>query len=444
MSTPYATRFGDGSTVDDRLDNGVAHAAAGPSGDTAMETDDGVAHPAARPSDVAGGDVHSGDTVRPHDAAGAIPADEVVTELCRRVADLRGDVRRLVDAEVRRVVPLASDDDQRRLASEAVARLSGLGDLEVLMADPTVDEVLVNAGCDIWVDRAGRLERAGTLEGQPVEHLIERILAPIGRRLDRSSPIVDARLRDGSRVCAVVAPIAVDGTSLSIRRFSPVVRPLGAFTDAGGQQVLTDVVSARCNVVVCGATSSGKTSLLASLTALLPDGERLLVMEDTAELPITSGHAIRLEARPQSADVPDPIGLDSLVRTALRLRPDRLVVGEIRGTEVLGLVQAMNTGHDGSLSTCHANGPLDALLRLESLVLQAAPSWPLPAIRQQLSRSIDVVVHVERHGHDRHVESVSEVIVADDDPGAAPAVRTLGVGRGSRFEIVDELTRRRR
>jgi pilus assembly protein CpaF len=206
------------------------------------------------------------------------------------------------------------------------------------------------------------------------------------------------------------------------------------------------VVEQRCNVLVCGATSTGKTSLLASITSLIPDDERLLILEDTAELPAFGRHTIRLEARPASADLPTAIPLEALVRTALRLRPDRLIVGEIRGAEVLGLVQAMNTGHDGSFSTCHANGPLDALLRLESLVLQAAPSWPLPAIRQQLARSIDVVIHVGRHGDgQRRIESIAEVAVPDAGGAlTAPGLRILGALGDDGFERHGELDRGRR
>lgn len=341
---------------------------------------------------------------------------DALDELCRRLADMTGDVRDLVEREVRRVAPLAAPAEQERLAADAIARLGGLGELEALLADPAVDEVLVNGGTDIWIERGGTLTRAGELRGQPLEHIIERILGPIGRRVDRTSPIVDARLPDGSRVCAVVAPVGVDGPCLSIRRFSSAVRPLAAFTDSVGVELCREIVAARCNVVVSGATSSGKTSLLASLIAELPDRERVVVLEDTAELPIGDQHVVRFEARPPSIDGPGAITLDDLVRTALRFRPDRLIVGEIRGHEVLSLVQALNTGHDGSFSTCHANGPLDALLRLESLVLQAAPTWPLAAIREQLARSVDVVVHVARSrpASGRRIVSISEVVDGDE------------------------------
>ena len=383
------------------------------------------------------------DEAQPPAATGA--DGHLVAELCRRVAHIRGDVDMLVDEEVRRLAPLSSPAEQRQLAREAIARLSGLGDLEALVADPTIDEVLVNRGREIWIERSGVLLRAGVLDGQPIEQLIERILAPIGRRLDRTTPIVDARLASGARVCAVVPPVAVDGTSLSIRRFASTIRPLSSFTDDVGAELCGELIAARCNVLVCGATSSGKTSLLASLTTLVPDDERVLILEDTAELPVAGRHTVRLEARPATADLPTAVTLEALVRTALRLRPDRLIVGEIRGPEVLGLVQAMNTGHDGSFSTCHANGALDALLRLESLVLQAAPTWPLVAIRQQLARSIDVVVHVGRHddGH-RRIESISEICMPDPGGGlVAPELRVLARQGVDGFERLGELHRRR-
>ena len=330
----------------------------------------------------------------PHDN----PHDDIVLAgICARAASSAGDVAAIVESEVRQAFPLHSRDDQRRLAQHAVARLVGLGDLDVLLRDPSVDEVLVNAGCEIWVDRGGTVTAAGHLHGQRVEHLLERILAPIGRRIDRTAPIVDARLPDGSRVCAVLPPVAVDGAVLSIRRFPSDTRAIDEFTGPGGQALLPrDPGGARCNVLVSGATSSGKTSLLSALLSATPAGERVLVIEDTCELAIGRGGAVRFEARPALADGPPPVTLADLVRAALRLRPDRIVVGEVRGDEVLALVQAMNTGHDGSMSTCHANSPVDALYRLETLVLQAAPTWPLAAIRQQLQRSIDIVVHVER------------------------------------------------
>lgn len=374
----------------------------------------------------------------------------VVGEVCRVVGATPGDPTALVRAEVRRLAPLASHDEQIALATRAVARLTGLGELDAFLHDPGIDEVLVNGAREIWIDRAGVLAHVGTLEADRVDHLIERVLAPLGRRVDRSSPIVDARLPDGARICAVLPPVAVDGAALSIRRFQRRGLPIEAFTDRPGRQMLLDIVAARCNVLVCGATSSGKTSLVAALLASCAPSERLLIVEDTTELPIAHRHAVRLEARPASVDGPAPIDLAQLVRTALRLRPDRIVVGEVRGDEVLALVQAMNTGHDGSMSTCHANGPLDALLRLESLVLQAAPTWPLAAIRHQLARSIDVVVHVDRQAGAavRRVTSITEValpVAATDGsstpPGLIPLAQRTGDGTTA---IVGTLTRGRR
>ena len=374
----------------------------------------------------------------PHD-------DTILAGICARAASCAGDVAAIVESEVRQAFPLHSRDDQQRLAQHAVARLVGLGDLDVLLRDPSVDEVLVNAGSEIWVDRGGTVIAAGHLHGQRVEHLLERILAPIGRRIDRTAPIVDARLPDGSRVCAVLPPVAVDGAVLSIRRFPSDTRAIDEFTGPGGQALLHEILAARCNVLVSGATSSGKTSLLSALLSATAAGERVLVIEDTCELAIGRGGAVRFEARPALADGPPPVTLADLVRAALRLRPDRIVVGEVRGDEVLALVQAMNTGHDGSMSTCHANGPVDALYRLETLVLQAAPTWPLAAIRQQLQRSIDIVVHVERDARAkrRTVTEISEVVDAHESAGP-PAVRTLArTSPSGRLEVVAALTRRR-
>ena len=366
----------------------------------------------------------------------------VLDQVCADVGDRPGRLDDLVADAVRRLAPLSTAAERRRLQRDAVARMEGLGELDRLVDDPTIDEVLVN-GDEIWIDRDGRLVRAGELRAGSLEQVVERILAPIGRRVDRTSPIVDARLPGGARVCAVVPPVSVSGPTLSIRRFPDEARPIEAFTDAAGVAACRELVSAGANVVVCGATSSGKTSLLAALVAEVDDAERVIVLEDTSELPCRAPHLVRMEARPESPEGVEAIPLERLVRTALRLRPDRLVVGEVRGDEVLALCQAMNTGHDGSFSTCHANGPLDALLRLESLVLQAAPQWPLIAVRRQLARSIDVVVHVSRRGARRLIESISEVVepTADEPPGLRPLA---SIGDDGRLVRTAALERRRR
>ncbi len=376
------------------------------------------------------------------DAEGA--SRKLLADVCASVRDVEGDLDVLIDGAVRRLAPLATAADRRMLRDAALAQMSGLGELDALVTNPDIDEVLVN-GDEVWIDRNGRIVPAGRLSGTTIEQVIERILAPIGRRVDRTSPIVDARLADGSRVCAVVEPVAVGGSALSIRRFASAVRPLSDFTDEAGATLLDEIVTARCNVIVSGSTSSGKTSLLASMIDRIDPGDRLIVLEDTAELPCRTPHQVRFEARAATAEGVAAITLGDLVRTALRLRPDRLVVGEVRSDECLALTQAMNTGHDGSFSTCHANGPLDAMLRLESLVLQSAPQWPLPAVRQQLARSIDVVVHVDRLDGRRRVSSISEVV--RPEPGrqeSGPTVRTLGRASGTGFTVVAQLQRGRR
>jgi pilus assembly protein CpaF len=373
-------------------------------------------------------------------AEGALD-ERLVLALCRAAEHEPGDAEAAVRAHVRRVAPLATAEHAEHLVRAAVARLDGLGALDALVTDERVDEVLVNPAGDVWTDRHGQLERRGTIGPADLAVVIERILTPLGRRLDRTNPIVDARLPDGSRVCAVVDPVAVGGTCLSLRRFQPAPLPLDAFATPQVAALLEEILARRCNVVVSGATSSGKTSLLASLLSRTAPGERIVTLEDTAELNPTVDHLVRLEARPPSIDGAPAITLDRLLRTALRLRPDRLVVGEVRGSEVVGLMQALNTGHDGALSTCHANGALDALHRLETLVVQSAPAWPLTAVRQHLARCVDVVVHLARTGAGtRRVSEIAEVVPPADDP--TPTLRVRAVVADA--TVVGALGRRRR
>lgn len=322
----------------------------------------------------------------------------------------------------------------------------GYGPLERWLHDDDITEVMVNAGRHVWIERrthatdpqGGRRgpQYVGSLEPGVLDTVIERILTPIGRRLDRLTPVVDARLADGSRVCAVISPVAVDGACLAVRKFTRAPLPLDSFGPAHVVEVLRDVVDARCNVVVSGATSSGKTTLLNAIAAEVAPQERVITLEDTAELELGSSHVVRLETRPGTADGVPAIDLRTLLRAALRLRPDRLVVGEIRGDEAADLIQALNTGHDGSLSTLHANSAVEALARLESLVVQVSPGWSLTALREQIERSIDIVVHVERRpdGH-RAVRDVSEVVIG----GNTQRVRVLANAGGPGHR----LTRRR-
>ena len=299
---------------------------------------------------------------------------------------------------------------------DVIAERSPLGGLERWLGDPAIDEVIVNGAGDVWIERSGTLLRVATMSASAVATAIEHILRPIGRRLDRSNPTVDGRLPDGSRVCAVIEPIAVDGPCLTIRRFAMRPLPLSAFAEPAVVELLQTVIAARCNLLVSGATSSGKTTLLNTLAALVPTTERIITLEDIAELRLSHPHVVRLEARPPSAEGEGEVTVAHLLRTALRMRPDRLVLGEVRGAEAVQLVQAMNTGHDGSMATVHANSAIDAVARVCSLVLQEVPGWPLEAIHDQVRRSIDVVVHVGRAGDNhREVTEVSESDPTADD-----------------------------
>lgn len=343
--------------------------------------------------------------------------DELVESVCRQASSVQGDVHVVVAQQVDRLAPLATPADRRTAIARATARLDGLDVLEEYLGDPAIDEVMVNRGREVWVERGAAPQRVADLPDGVIDIVLERILGPIGKRLDRTTPIVDARLPDGARVCAVVPPIAVDGTTVSIRRHRPSQITIDRFGNAACVELLRAIVRHRANVLVTGATSSGKTTLLAALAALVDQGDRLVVIEDTSELVLGDLHVVRLEARPSGVDGVRAVAMDELVRTALRLRPDRLIVGEFRGTEVLAVVQALNTGHHGSLATCHANSAVDGLRRVETLVMQASPTWPLVAIRRQVSRSIDVVVHLQRlpDGRRRVAEAI-EVIESEDEP----------------------------
>lgn len=315
---------------------------------------------------------------------------------------------------------------------DLVAEQAPLGGLERWLHDPLVNEVMVNAGSEVWVERAGRVEHVGRIRPATLLAAIEHILNPLGRRLDRSHPTVDARLADGSRLCAVVEPVAVDGPCLTIRRFSTRPVPLERFAAPPVVELLRDLVARRCNLLISGATSSGKTTLLNALAQQVEPSARLITLEDVAELQLPHPHVVRLETREATPDGVGEITLAHLLRTALRMRPDRLVVGEIRGSEAVHLLQALNTGHDGSLATVHANSALDALERLASLVLHEVGNWPLAAVHQHVTRAIDAVVHVHRRPDGgRAVAEVAEVVAAESAAGFEGAglhVRPLATG----------------
>ena len=324
----------------------------------------------------------------------------------------RSDSGRAVVAQLARArAPLATSAVVDAVVDRVLARTVGLGPLEPLLADAEVTEVMVNGPGCVWIERRGAVEATDVcLDRGTIELLVERIVAPLGLRADRTSPLVDARLPDGSRANVIIPPLAIDGPCITIRRFGAKAIPLSDLCPAAVTELLTAGVLDRANIVVSGGTGAGKTTLLNALAAAIPADERIVTVEDAAELRLPGRHVVRLEARPANADGVGAITVRALVRNALRMRPDRIVVGEVRGAEALDMLQAMNTGHEGSLSTCHANSPVDALRRVETMVMMADVGLPLGAIREQLVSALDVVVHVARRpdGH-RGIVAVAEV-----------------------------------
>jgi pilus assembly protein CpaF len=339
--------------------------------------------------------------------------------------DLREAVRELVDEEA----VLLAEPDREEIAARIVRDSVGLGPLEVLLADPAVEEVMVNGPDRVFVERGGRIEATDVAfaDEEELRNAIERILAPLGRRVDELSPMVDARLADGSRVNVVIPPLAIDGPAVSIRRFG-ARRPdpgelvaLGTLT-AAQCRLLEAAVGDRSSVLVSGGTGSGKTTLLNALSSFIGAGERVVTIEDAAELRLQQRHVVRLESRPAGVEGRGEVTTRDLLRNALRMRPDRIVIGEVRGPEALDLLTALNTGHDGALSTVHANSPADALSRLETLALMAGVGLPHAAVAEQVQRGIDLVVHLERRADGaRVVTDVAEVVRA----AGSTAVRSI-------------------
>ncbi|HEX5609585.1 MAG TPA: CpaF family protein [Solirubrobacterales bacterium] len=318
--------------------------------------------------------------------------------------DLREAVVELVEDEAAILGPVQRDEVAARIVRDSI----GLGPLEVLLADPAVEEVMVNGPGSVYVERGGRIEStdvAFTGE-EELRNAIERILAPLGRRVDELSPMVDARLDDGSRVNVVIPPLALDGPVVSIRRFG-TARPgperlveLGTISEEQCR-LLEQAVRARRSILVSGGTGSGKTTLLNALSSFVPAGERLVTIEDAAELRLQQPHVVRLESRPAGVEGRGEVTIRDLLRNALRMRPDRIVIGEVRGPEALDLLTALNTGHDGALSTVHSSSPADALRRLETLALMAGLGLPHATIAEQVRRGVDLVVHLVRDGDGR-------------------------------------------
>ena len=331
--------------------------------------------------------------------------EEISSQIRLAVADfLRGEVTPLSQAE------------RDEIVEHVVWEVVGLGPIEPYFRDPTISDILVNNAHNVFVERFGRLVRVPTQFRNDAHLLavIDRIVSRVGRRVDESSPMVDARLPDGSRVNAIIPPLALDGPVLSIRRFGAGLSinqlvELGALT-ADMVLLLSGCVKARLNMLISGGTGSGKTTLLNALSSFIPSNERLISIEDAAELRLQQEHVVRLETRPPNAEGRGEVVARDLVKNALRMRPDRIIVGEVRAGEALDMLQAMNTGHEGSLSTIHANSPRDALSRLETMILMAGTTLPNRAMREQVSSALDVVVQVQRFSDGtRRVTSLTEV-----------------------------------
>jgi pilus assembly protein CpaF len=359
-------------------------------------------------------------------------------------------------------VPL-SPEERRRLIREIADEVMGLGPLQRLLEDPSVTEIMVNRFDQIYIERNGHLTLTGS-QFSSDDHLrkvIERIVSRVGRRIDESSPLVDARLEDGSRVNAIIPPLAVNGPSLTIRKFSHVPLTVRNLIEWGSitvemAELLSACVRARLNIIVSGGTGTGKTTLLNVLSSFIPEDDRIVTIEDAVELQLQQEHVVRLESRPANIEGKGAVGIRELVRNSLRMRPDRIIVGEVRSGESLDMLQAMNTGHDGSLSTVHANSPRDAVARLETLVLMAGMDLPLRAIREQVSSAVDLIIQVTRlrdgsrrvthvtevQGMEGDIVTLQDVFLFDYAAGMDPQGRFLGrpVSTGIRPRFLDRFS----
>ena len=369
-------------------------------------------------------------TVRDGGGNGADPFAELknrihlalVSELGPRLFDVEdsGAVRARVESEIGEQLAQEaglSRDDRTRLATEIADDILGYGPLERLLGDPMISEIMGNGPRDIWIERAGRLSPT-TLTFADSSHLrriITKMVGQIGRRIDESSPLVDARLPDGSRVNAIIPPLSLSGPLLTIRKFAQNRFALAELIEIGtvsqdAASFLEGCIEAQLNILISGGTGSGKTTFLNALSEGVPDSDRIVTIEDAAELQLHQRHVLRLESRPKNIEGEGEITIRDLVRNALRMRPDRIIVGEVRGAEALDMLQAMNTGHEGSLSTVHANSPRDALNRLETMVLMAGYELPLRAIRSHVSSALDLVIQLDwLDDGSRRVVEISEV-----------------------------------
>ena len=337
------------------------------------------------------------------------------------------ELRREVSAQVNQVLTAENNpvraDEFKRIVDELMDEVLGFGPLEPLLADPSINDILVNGHKNVFVERNGVLERsvARFRDEKHLLRIIDKIVSRIGRRVDESTPWVDARLEDGSRVNAIIRPCAIDGPSMSIRKFSRVPLTMDRLVDTGAltakaARLLRGLVEARLNILISGGTGSGKTTLLNAMSAFIDDHERIVTIEDAAELQLQQAHVVRLETRPPSPSGTGAVHQRDLVRNALRMRPDRIIVGEVRGAEAFDMLQAMNTGHDGSMTTVHANSARDALGRIEQMVTMMGIDFPLSAIRSQVASGLQFVVQLSRLSDGkRRVMSISEITGMEGD-----------------------------
>jgi pilus assembly protein CpaF len=329
------------------------------------------------------------------------------------------EITALMDANETALTP-----QERQILARDIARdVMGLGPLEQFLEDPTVSEIMVNGSDNIYVERSGVVERTDVrfISEDHLRRVVERIVSKVGRRIDESSPMVDARLSDGSRINVIVPPLSLDGPILTVRKFAKDPFKVGDLIEMGTMTndvaaMLSATVEGGMNVLVSGGTGTGKTTLLNVLSSFIPHTERIVTIEDAVELQLHQDHVVRLEARPANTEGQGQITIRDLVRNALRMRPDRIIIGEVRGAEALDMLQAMNTGHDGSLSTVHANAPRDALSRLETMVLMAGFDLPARAIREQVASALDLIVQIERnHDGSRYISHLTEVVGMEGD-----------------------------
>jgi pilus assembly protein CpaF len=328
-------------------------------------------------------------------------------------------VEHLCDAED----TLLNRQERERIVEEVIDEVLGLGPLELLLKDSSISDILINGPKNIYVERGGRMEKS-TVEFRDNKHLlqiIDRIVSKVGRRVDETSPMVDARLEDGSRVNAIIPPLALDGAAVSIRRFGSNPLKLEdllnykAFTPEM-VMLLEGCIKARLNIIIAGGTGSGKTTLLNTLSSFIGHEDRIVTIEDAAELQLQQDHVVRLETRPPNIEGHGAVTATDLVKNALRMRPERIIIGECRGGETLDMLQAMNTGHDGSMTTIHANTPRDAIARLETLVMMSGFELPVKAIRQQVAGAVDVLIQANRlQGGPRRITAITEVVGMEQD-----------------------------